>query len=55
MTDILRELLEIRDRLQKLEEHLAEYGYSSEFAPEIGEMQELERKLFLKVNEWDKP
>lgn len=54
MTDLLRLLLELRDRLHAIGELAGDYGIR-ESLPEITQMQELERQAFGKVNEWDKP
>jgi hypothetical protein len=54
VTDVLRKLLALRESLTELSGLIGLYGYRDE-APEIAKMQELERELFAKVNEWDKP
>lgn len=54
MTEILRKLLDIRSGLGAVKRMIEDYGFTDE-APEIVEMQRLERLLSQKVNEWDKP
>lgn len=54
MIDLLRELLEIREKLQAVEDLAKDYGYLDEL-PEIASMQKLERNVFAKVSEWEKP
>ena len=54
MTDLLRLMIDLRDSLQKVQSSIREYGFT-EAAPEVLQMQKLERKLFAKVNKWDKP
>lgn len=55
MIDILRQLLDLREKLHSISRLLEEHGYDGAQLPEIAEMQALERRAFEKVNEWDKP
>lgn len=54
MTNLLRDMLDIRDALLSLEGKFREYGYLEQ-SPELKQMQDLERQLFNKVQEWEKP
>ena len=53
-SDMLRELLAIRDLLMSIADQASGLGYDDEL-PEIAEMQKLERSAFEKINEWSKP
>ena len=55
MIDTLRLLLDIREKLARVKQTIEDYGYDCESAPEVAEMQSLERKLFNRVSEWEKP
>lgn len=52
--DLLRELLLLRENLQRIEDLGRGYGYADDL-PEVREMQKLEREVFEKVAEWEKP
>lgn len=54
MTTLLRLLLDIREKFWDLKQEAQAYGVL-ESMPEIDQMMELERQVFAKVNEWDKP
>jgi hypothetical protein len=54
MTDILRELLGLREELYRIAELVDSYGYT-ESLPEMAQIQALERQIFAKVSEWEKP
>ena len=54
MTDLLRRLLDLRDTLEKLRADLEFSQYLDEL-PELAEMQKLERAMFKKIDEWEKP
>lgn len=54
MVDLLRKLLDLRTLLAEVSQ-LADGCYGLENFPEIAKMQELERKVFNKVNDWSKP
>ena len=52
--DLLRQVLVVREAVQKAAEIASEYGYL-ESLPELKQIDSLERAAFEKVNEWDKP
>ena len=54
MIDLLRQLLDLRERLEAIAQNVRAYGLR-ESLPEVGQMQDIERKISDKVSEWDKP
>lgn len=55
MTDLLRKLLNVRDAITAARQEAEAYGYQEALAAEFNKLDETEREIFAKVNEWDKP
>jgi hypothetical protein len=53
--DLLQDLLTLRINLYTLRQKAEGYGLTPENAPEFAELQRLERSVFAKVQEWEKP
>jgi hypothetical protein len=53
--ELLRKILDVRESLQEVKVCADAYGYDEEFLPQIAAMQKLERELFQKAEELDKP
>src|SRR5208337_195933 len=55
MIEILRELLDVRHKLGRIENMLLEYGWLDALQPDFRAMQDLERSISQRVNDWDRP
>jgi hypothetical protein len=52
--DLRRRLLDLRESIEAVKTLSDEYGYTDQL-PELEKLGRLERKIFGKVNKWDKP
>jgi len=55
MIDLMRELLNLREKLLAISDLAAGYGLHDEELPQIKQMQALERSCFATVTELEKP